>query len=56
MSDLIEVGDQLVGVGGGWEQTVVEVIFVAPDGKSGDIKLENGEDAGVSFVNFRKLL
>lgn len=56
MSDLIDVGDRLVGTGGGWENTFVDVIFVAPDGKSGDIKLENGEDVGVSFINFRKLI
>ncbi|MEM4242442.1 MAG: hypothetical protein QXM31_00905 [Candidatus Woesearchaeota archaeon] len=55
MSDFIDVGDRLVGTGGGWENLVVEVIFVASDGKSGDIRLENGEDVGVSFVNFRKI-
>jgi hypothetical protein len=55
MKDFIDVGDRLVGTGGGWENLVVEVIFVAPNGKSGDILLENGEDAGVSFANFKKI-
>jgi hypothetical protein len=51
----VDVGDFLEGISGGWEDEVVKVIFVAPDECYGDVMLENGEDAGVSFCHFKKI-
>jgi hypothetical protein len=55
MEEEVLVGDRYLGIGGGWEDLVVEVIFVAPDGKTGDVLLPDGEDVGVDFRNFRKI-
>lgn len=54
MQSAIDVGDRLIGIDGGWHNEIVEVIFVAPAGNIGDVRLKNGEEAAVHFMHFRK--
>jgi hypothetical protein len=51
----IEVGDTLVGITETWLDTQAEVLFVAADGQSGDILIDDGEQIYVTFNHFQKL-
>lgn len=56
MVSKIEVGDRVIGVTETWLDVQAEVVFVASNGQSGDIKLNDGEQVGVIFNHFQKLV